>query len=123
MAYSYFSAAVPDPATEAIVTAFSDIRKNFEAIRDGVVVTFPLGWDFLPQGTNLEQPTSIIAFRGSERLVTKMVWGTVGGEEDNVTQARFTYSSDAGSSYTSMGHYDVSYNASGIVTGVSYTTG
>jgi hypothetical protein len=125
MAYDFFRADRPDPVNNAIVTVFTDTRKNFEAVRDGVVVGFPMQWEVTPYASaagTLDQPTSVIAQHGQQIVKMKNVWGTVGGEDGNVTQQRFTYSSDGGSSYVSMGVYDFSYNASGIFTGMNYTS-
>lgn len=107
MAYTPFENSTPDPSTENGTTAFDSTRENLLAMRDALIAfgNFP-GWDCAAQNSNGStpptdptQPYQFVWSRGTERIKMVCTWGTTGGEDDNLTDAVFSYSSNSGSSY------------------------
>ncbi|MBV2138586.1 MAG: hypothetical protein KUF79_17400 [Candidatus Thiodiazotropha sp. (ex Ctena orbiculata)] len=127
MAYEVFDQELPDPLTEAGTLAFDSSRKNLLAVRDAIIATgfFP-GWDVEMQDsdgsptTTPDQPDQLVASKGVERIRLVFTWGTVGGEDGNITVIVAEYSSNSGVLYEPMGStgypngmMSISYDADG----------
>lgn len=53
--------------------------------------------------------------KSTERIRAALTWGTTGGEAGNVTVAVYSYSSDSGATYSTIGTKTVTYDGSGNV--------
>jgi len=73
----------------------------------------PVGWNYSYSGADPSQPDSITYSQGTERYRVTLTWGTTGGEDGNITQAVFEYSSNSGGSYSSVGTVVFTFNAGG----------
>lgn len=120
MAYDPFDPAEPDSSTESIATYSTELRANLAALRDAVVAGVFVGWDLTPSGGTAEQPATLTYDKGSECIKIALTWGSSGGEDGNVTQAVYSYSSNC-SSYDTMGTLTISYDVNGNVTGTAWS--
>ena len=118
MPYTEYDTSVPDAATQGIAALAASIRKNQEAIRDAVVGGFPLGWDMTPAGADLGLPTSVVYDRGTERIKDQITYNA----DNLVTIELFTYSSNGGTSYATVGTYTYTYDASSNFTGSTWAS-
>ncbi|WP_448508794.1 hypothetical protein [Immundisolibacter sp.] len=67
------------------------------------------------------QPTGLSYSKSTERIRAALTWGTSGGEAGNVTVAHYSYSSDSGASYDSIGVNTITYDGNGNVTGTTWS--
>lgn len=73
-------------------------------------------------GTNtVGQPETLLYTKGTERVRAALTWGTTGGEAGNVTVAIYSYSSDSGLTYSTIGTKTVTYDGSGNVVSTTWS--
>lgn len=120
MAYDLFDPTLPDPSSENITSFGQSVRDNQAALRDAVIAGAFAGWDMTPSGGTAEQPATLTYDKGSECIKIALTWGSSGGEDGNVTQAVYSYSSNC-SAYDTMGTLTISYDANGNVTGTAWS--
>ena len=111
MAYKHYDSTKPDAATQNGTDFGSSTRDNMKSLRDMVVAGFAAGWDFSKSGGSGSQPTTVTYAKGVERLKVDLTYGTTGGAEDNVETATYSYSSDSGSAYSSIGTRTITYDS------------
>jgi len=123
MAYVSFDSTVPNAATQDGTDVCDAIRDNQEALRDAVVLGAMEDWDLtVTAGTgSASEPQYLTYDKGAERLRATLTWGTTGGEDGNVTQSVYAYSSNSGSSYDTIGTLAVSYDSNGNVTATTWS--
>lgn len=121
MAYVPLDLTKPDASTQSISAMGTSTRQNLAALRDAVVAGILVGWDMTPSGGTAEQPATLTYAKGTERVKAVLTWGSSGGADGNVTQAVYSYSSNSGSSYDTMGTLTISYDTSGNVTGTAWS--
>lgn len=121
MAYAALDVTKPDAVSQNVTQAFQSIRDNLRANRDMVILGEAFGWPMTPSGGSADQPAVITYALGTERLRATLTYGTTGGADGNVTQAVYAYSSNSGASYDTIKTETISYDASGNVTGTSWS--
>ena len=113
MPYIPFNNAKPDP-TESIAQITTDVRTNFAAVRDWIVIACGLpGWsgealgaDGTTPPTDATQPEQWIWRRGTERIRAQLTYGDAGGSQGCVVSAVFSYSPDGGQTWQLMADDD-----------------
>lgn len=121
MAYVPFDTAEPDPSTESITEFGTATRANFAALRDAVIMGTVAGWDMTPSGGTAEEPGTLTYDKSTERVKAVITWGSSGGEDGNPTQVVYSYSSNSGTDYDTIGTLTISYDTSGNVTGTAWS--
>jgi hypothetical protein len=121
MAYTAFDPTEPDPSTQNITEFGQSVQDNQAALRDAVVGGTMAGWAMTPSGGTAEQPAVITYAKSTERVKIDLTWGSSGGADGNVTQAVFSYSSNSGTDYDTMGTETISYDTAGNPTGTSWS--
>lgn len=121
MAYTQFDPAKPDPATQNITAFAASVRTNLAAIRDIAALGAAPGWNYSWWGGTAEKPSGMLWSKGTERLYVGCIWGTTGGATDNLITAVFSYSSNSGGAYDTIGTQSVAYDASGNVTSTTWS--
>jgi hypothetical protein len=120
MAYEEFDITTP-VATQTAVSAMDSSRKNLNALRDAVVTGTFKGWAFTNLGPDKSVPVSTLHSKGTERLRTEINYGSTGGADGLPNEVTYTYSSDGGSSYATVGVQTISYTASSDVNTTSWS--
>ena len=120
MAYTSFDATKPDPSTENGTSFGTSIRNNQEALRDAIVIGAMEDWNLSTSGTAPEWDFYLFS-KAAERLKITLTWGTTGGEDGNVTQAVYAYSSNSGGSYDTIGTLAITYDANAYVTATTWS--
>lgn len=73
-------------------------------------------WALTPSGGTAEQPDVVTYAKGVERVRGTLTWGTTGGADGNVETAAYEYSNNSGSTYSTIGTKNLTYDAAGNVT-------
>jgi len=120
MAYTQFADNKP-VATDTGPDVVDDMRNNLMAIRDMVVMGAMPGWTMTPSGGTASQPTTITWSKGTERIKAVLTWGTTGGADGNVTVAVYSYSSDSGGTYDTIGTETMTYDVDGNITKIEWS--
>lgn len=122
MPYTPHDPAKPDWTTQTGTQLAQSIRDNQNALRDAIVAagSFP-GWNKTPSGGTESQPAQVLASKGVERVRVLITWGTLGGEAGNVTGAVYSYSSDSGGAYSTIGTRTIAYTANGYFNGDTWS--
>jgi len=115
MAYNQFDDALP-VSTATGPQVITDIRDNQQSMRDMIVIGGMQGWNMAATGGTAAEPTQLLYSKGVERLKAALTWATSGGQDGNVTQAIYSYSSNSGGAYDVIGTFHVTYDTSGNVT-------
>lgn len=79
------------------------------------------GWNYSWSGGTAEKPTYMLWSKGTERVRITCTWGTIGGEADNLKVAVFMYSSNSGTSYSTMGTETLTYDANSNLTSTTWS--
>ena len=122
MAYSAYNEAKPDPATDNGTTACSNIRNNFAAMRDGIILGGMPGWTYAQSGGTAAEPT-VVTFSNAnagyttEKLKHDLTW--VSGQ---ITTAVSSFSVDTGTTYTALGTAVMSYSSGEMTASTSSGT-
>ena len=122
MAYTLFDPTKPDATAQTLTQMGTSERTNMAALRDAIVFVgvFP-GFNLAVSGGTPEQPALLTYNKSTERVKTALTWGTAGGELGNVTVAVYSYSSDSGTTYSTIGTKTITYDASGNVTATTWS--
>lgn len=120
MAYTAFNEANPTGSGDG-ATTITQIKANFAAIRDMVVMGSLPGWNMSASGDTTDQPDVLLFTKGVERIRATLTWGTVGGADGNVQVAVYAYSGNSGSSYDTIGTETITYDASANVTATTWS--
>ena len=122
MAYTNFDGAKPDGATQNGAQFAQSTRDNMNALRDAAILGggFP-GFNLAVSGGTASQPAQLLYSKGTERVRAALTWGAVGGEAGNVTVAVYSYSSNSGGAYSTIGTKTVTYDGSGNVTATTWS--
>lgn len=125
MPYTSFNGALPNgaaPDNQNGTAVLQSIRDNAYAMRDAIVAagSFP-GWNKTPSGGTEAQPAQMLASKGVERIKVLITYGTDGGEAGSVTQAVYSYSSDSGAVYSTIGTRTIAYTANGYFNGDTWS--
>lgn len=122
MPYSQFDPAKPDGSTEDGAAVLQSARNNFKALRDACIMGGGFyGFDLAVSGGTADQPALLTYAKGTERVKAALTWGTTGGENGNVTVAVYSYSSDSGGAYSTIGTKTVTYDANANVTATTWS--
>jgi hypothetical protein len=121
MAYALFDQTKPDPATQAGTAFGTSTRENLLAIRDAVCLGVMPGFNFSTSGGTASQPGTIYFKKSTEWLKIVLTWGTVGGENGNVTVAVYSYSSNSGGAYDTIGTETNTYDTDGNCTATTWS--
>lgn len=120
--YTAFDPAKPDGSTQTGTQFGQSARDNLKALRDACVIGGGFyGFNLAVSGGSAEQPALLTYSKGTERVKAALTWGTSGGEAGNVTQAVYSYSSDSGGSYATIGTKTVTYDANANVTATTWS--
>lgn len=68
-----------------------------------------------------DQPRTLAYTKSTERIRAALTWGTSGGSLGNVTVAVYSYSSDSGATYSTIGTKTITYDGSGNVTATTWS--
>lgn len=120
MPYDAFADNLP-VSTDNGLKVVDDTRKNLMAMRDAVVMGAMDGWNYNPNGGTAGQPAQFVYSKGTERILGSVTWGTSGGADGNVTQIVWSYSSNSGSTYDTIGTQGITYDADANVTAIAWT--
>ncbi len=112
MAYTQFEDNKPVD-TDTGPDVIDDARNNLMALRDMVVMGAMPGWNVSKSGGTTSQPAIIYWKNGSEWIKAALTWGSSGGADGNVTQAVYSYSSNSGSTYDTIGTETITYETDG----------
>jgi len=122
MAYTLHNNTTPNPTSQNGTQAFDSTRNNINALRDAAILGGGfIGFNLTVSGGTAEQPTTFVYNKGVERVRAVVTWGTTGGEDGNVTVAVYSYSSNSGGSYDSMGTKTITYDGSANVTATTWS--
>lgn len=121
MAYTPFDPAKPDPASQNITQFGASDRTNQAAIRDAVMMGTMPGFNYSQTGGTAEQPATIFYKKGAEWLRGALTWGTAGGEAGNVTVTVYSYSSNSGGAWDTIGTETNAYDANGNCTTTTWS--
>lgn len=119
MAYEAFDISSP-VATQTAVSAMDSTRKNLNALRDGVVLGTFKAWN-MSVGAPRSQPTSVLFSKGDERLKMAINYGSTGVTDGLPNIMVHTYSSNAASTYITVGTETITYDASGNVQAIAWS--
>jgi hypothetical protein len=114
MAYTHFDRTTPDAATQSITEITTSTRANFAALQDAIITTGTVPqWDAEAQDsdggtppTTPETPDQIVYSKDTERVKVAITWSG----DDLMTSAVFSYSSNGGTDYDSMGTITITYD-------------
>lgn len=125
MPYDHYDYTLPDPSIQDGDEVFNSIRINLNAMRDSIVIQGFVGWNYTPSGGTADQPAVFLYSKEHasgewEYIKGEVTWGTSGGEDGNVTQVVYSYSTDD-ITYVAMGTKTITYDADGYVTGSSWS--
>lgn len=120
MAYTQFADNKPVD-TDTGPDVVDDIRNNLMAMRDMVVMGAMPSWNMTPSGGTAAQPATITWDKSTERIKATLTWGTTGGADGNVTIAVYSYSSDSGSTYDTIGTETLTYDSDGNITKIEWS--
>lgn len=120
MAYNQFDDTLPVSTATGPQTV-TDIRDNQQAMRDMIVLGGMVSWNMAASGGTAEQPTQLLYSKSTERLKSALTWGTSGGGDGNVTQAIYSYSSNSGTDYDTIGTLTPTYDTDGNVTATTWS--
>lgn len=80
-----------------------------------------VGWKMIPSGGTADQPALLTYLKDDQRVEAALTWGTSGGEAGNVTQAIYSWSTDAGVSYDPLGTETITYDSDSNVVAVTWS--
>lgn len=122
MAYTLFNGALPNGASQTGTQFGQSARDNLNALRDACIMGGGFfGFALTVSGGTASQPALMTYSKGTERVKAALTWGTAGGEAGNVTVAVYSYSSDSGVAYSTIGTKTVTYDSSANVTATTWS--
>ena len=121
MAYDYFQRNEPDGATQTGPEVLDSVRKNQGALNDAIIIEGMYGWDMTTVGGTPDQPDELLFSFGTQRNRQQITWGSSGGAEGNPTTVIYSYSSDNGNNYDTIGTETFVYDVNGNVISSSWS--
>ena len=119
MAYEEFNISTP-VATQTAVSAMESTKFNLNAIRDTIVMGTFTGWN-VTVGTPRDNPATVTHAKGDERIKQAIVYGSTGASDGLVSTMLHTYSSNAGSTYITVGLQTFAYDASSNIQTINWS--
>lgn len=115
MAYTHFNRLTPDASTQSIVQITTSTRQNLAALQDAIIITGAVPqWDAEAQDvgggtppTDPTKPEQIVYSKDTERVKAVLTW-----TGDNLTSAVYSYSSNSGVDYDTIGTMTITYDGS-----------
>lgn len=125
MPYAAFNGALPNGAAPDFqngTAVLQSVRDNLNALRDACVMAGGFaGWNQTPSGGTEAQPAQVLSSKLTERVKALITWGTTGGEAGSPTVFVFSYSSDSGTNYSTVGTLTIAYTANGYFNGSTWS--
>lgn len=125
MPYPTFNPALPNGAAPDLQTGpqvLQSVRDNQRVLRDSTILSGGfVGWPMTPSGGSASQPALLTYANSTERVKAALTWGTVGGAAGNVTQTTYSYSSDSGGTWATIGTKTITYDAWANVTATAWS--
>lgn len=106
----------PDATTQSLSAMGSSMRDQQTFLRACIVSGTLAGYNGALSGGTATQPTQCLYSKGVERVKAGCTWGTVGGAINNPEVIAYTYSSDSGATWATIGTLTYTFDASGNVT-------
>ena len=110
MAYNEFNISTP-VATQTAVSAMESTKFNLNALRDAQVMGTFKGWNCYV-GSPRDNPATIAYSKGDERIRSWITYGSAGVSDGLVSTIVHVYSSNAGSTFMTVGTETMTYDAS-----------
>lgn len=117
-------------ATNAVITtadsilgALGKLQKQItDTRRDAYIISGGFfGWAMTPSGGTETQPALLTYINGTDQIRAAITWGTTGGEAGNATQVVYAFSSNSGSSWTTVKTKAITYTSGGSVAGATWS--
>jgi hypothetical protein len=122
MAYTLFDPTTPDATTQTLTQMGQSERNNLKAVRDACIMGGGFyGFNLAVSGGTADQPALLTYSKGTEKIKAALTWGTTGGEAGSVTVAVYSYSSDSGSTWVTIGTKTITYDANANVTATTWS--
>jgi hypothetical protein len=117
MAYTPFDPTKPDATAQTLTQMGTSERNNFLAIRDAVIMGGGFyGWNMAASGGTAAEPALLTYSSGTERVKAALTWSS-----GNVTVAVYSYSSNSGGAYDTIGTKTITYDGSNNVTAATWS--
>ena len=122
MAYIPHDPATP-VGTQTGPVALTSVRTNLNALRDAIIIGGGgfAGFNYSVSGGTADEPAIIYFKKSAEWIKAALTWGTTGGEDGNVTVAVYSYSSNSGGAYDTIGTETIAYDANGNITATTWS--
>jgi hypothetical protein len=122
MAYTLFDPTTPDATTQTLTQMGQSERNNLKAVRDACIMGGGFyGFNLAVSGGTADQPALLTYTKGTEKIKAALTWGTTGGEAGSVTVAVYSYSSDSGNTWATIGTKTITYDANANVTATTWS--
>jgi hypothetical protein len=122
MAYTLFDPTTPDATTQTLTQMGQSERNNLKAVRDACIMGGGFyGFNLAVSGGTADQPALLTYTKGTEKIKAALTWGTTGGEAGSVTVADYSYSSDSGNTWVTIGTKTITYDANANVTATTWS--
>lgn len=106
----------PDATTQSLSAMGASMRDQQTYLRACIVSGTLAGYNGALSGGTATQPAQCLYSKGAEQIKEAYTWGSVGGAINNVQSIDYTYSSDTGSTWATVGTLTYTFDASGNVT-------
>ena len=120
MTYTVFDPASPN-TSETRQVIVDDTRYNLLAVRDAVIMGNLAGFNYAWSGGTSSQPAVITRTKGTEIIRATITWGSSGGANGNPTVIVYDYSSNSGTTYSTVGTCTYTWDASGFLTSTTWS--
>ena len=112
--YTKFVKDKPDIADDGDIV-INNTRENLMALRDAMVMGVLVDFDLATADITgpAAEPTQLVYKNGVEWIRHVITWGTSGGDDGNPLTIVYSYSSDSGSLYHTIGTLTMTYDSSG----------
>lgn len=111
----------PDATTQTLTQMGQSERDQLTYLRACVSSGTLAGYSLAISGGTAEQPTTFIYSKGTEKIREAVTWGTSSGANGNPQTIVYSYSSDTGATWASIGTLTYTYDASSNVTTANWT--
>ncbi len=119
--FPVFDISKPDATSQTLTGMGQSMRDQLTFMRSCLVTGSLIGFSCQLGGGTVAQPAFEAYSRGVERINGQITWGSTGGAAGSPQSIRYTYSSDSGSTWTTIGTITYSFDASGAVTGWAWS--
>jgi hypothetical protein len=122
MAYTLFDPTTPDATAQTLTQMGQSERNNLKAVRDACIMGGGFyGFNLAVSGGTADQPALLTYSKGTEKIKAALTWGTTGGAAGSVSVAVYSYSSDSGSTWATIGTKTITYDANANVTATTWS--